>query len=448
MKQYEAYPNLGKLFQVIATASGVRPHVKKAGRYTRDKDLSQRKINDPKKAEEIISELFIQPLKKTLDPEIARLFGQWLTFYSKEYIRISSKISLEGLSPKQATELLAKHFFSEAISGWLEQTSALCSPGVIPEFFFAEYPVAKLISIFENQFGLTAFDKYVSKKYGAEQTRKIYNWKSGDIPSLESLSLIAEWTASDSDGLLLEDKLAFFTARFIAKLNEILGVEFHPMVFLWLEKRMSGDKTPYDVGLALSSEYQELIKPLNKILAKEGLLLQERLKRNRPKNGEERERLRIDLLAYQKQLADYCADVSLSYYIQWLQARYHVYVGEYFEAANRYFLAVESAMYNAGENNKLIIREALALAAITNSSKSKFEKLKARAIQCAPELIDASGQYLNHKTSREEMNAWKCEFCLLFPSHGWFSDSVEKHRAFYEAQNVDTTTHPYKFLRI
>ena len=66
MKQYEAYPNLGKLFQVIATASGVRPHVEKAGRYTRDKDLSQRKINDPKKAEEIISELFIQPLKNRL----------------------------------------------------------------------------------------------------------------------------------------------------------------------------------------------------------------------------------------------------------------------------------------------------------------------------------------------------------------------------------------------
>jgi ankyrin repeat protein len=119
---------------------------------------------------------------------------------------------------------------------------------------------------------------------------------------------------------------------------------------------------------------------------------------------------------------------SAEYWIDWSDARWHIFSGELAKANQLYKKSFDKASFVAGNNLKYIIKEALVVAA--NQSKADIvflKQLKWALINFGYDILSASVSKPSNTVSDTieswEIEQWKNAFFQVFPKEGLYPDT-------------------------
>lgn len=108
-----------------------------------------------------------------------------------------------------------------------------------------------------------------------------------------------------------------------------------------------------------------------------------------------------------------------TYYVEWLEGRWHVLAGQLESAKAHYESAVDLALYRSGPTQKDIIREALLLAAFLGDLPL-YKRLKHRALVFDFSFLPGWEEPV---ADARELKLIRGNFELRFPPHGRFVES-------------------------
>ncbi|OZC35259.1 hypothetical protein B9Q17_05700 [Marinobacter vinifirmus] len=116
---------------------------------------------------------------------------------------------------------------------------------------------------------------------------------------------------------------------------------------------------------------------------------------------------------------------SLEYWIDWHDARWHVFSGQLEEALALYKRAFSGSLFRSGENQKAIIEESLVVAAkLRNPDRVFLKHLKWTLINFGYDIPSISGDRPSQKVSDTiedwEIERWDASFGIVFPIEGLF----------------------------
>lgn len=149
------------------------------------------------------------------------------------------------------------------------------------------------------------------------------------------------------------------------------------------------------------------------------LLLYEKLKRTTPKKAGEQAQIKLEMEEFERLMEIHEPEGRTRYHLDWMKARWYMLSGLLEEALSQYEQACEAGFYRAGDQQKQIIQETLALAGKLGK-KALLKDLKHRAI--AFDLLPAPDD--NELVETWEVEQFTQFYTSLFPLNGRFPEAV------------------------
>ena len=118
----------------------------------------------------------------------------------------------------------------------------------------------------------------------------------------------------------------------------------------------------------------------------------------------------------------------MKYWLDWHEARWHVFSGNLEQANGLYKKAFEDSLFRAGINQREIINESLVVAARLDKPDKIFLKhLKWMLINLQYDIPsvsrDKSSNTFNDSVENWEIDLWRSSFISTFPKAGWFKNT-------------------------
>lgn len=261
-----------------------------------------------------------------------------------------------------------------------------------------------------------------------ERRDMISTWrKGGNLPSAQSLYLFLQSDAQDEkvQNLINWDliKPLLFLARsvdFIKRSELGCALLSEARLALWGSENNTDIKG--EVLLAQSSLSPYLSPAKNEIA-----LIQNELMRTKTKKLDSRQYRR----AIEKIRNLYTSSENLpntDYWIDWHDARWHIFSGDLNAANDLYKNAFEKAIFTAGENQKYIVEEAIVVASSQPKPDKIFLKqLKWVQINFGYDIPSISKSTPSQKVSDTiedwEIDLWRSSFNDIFPKSGYFPEA-------------------------
>ncbi|NQZ07290.1 MAG: hypothetical protein HRT35_09020 [Algicola sp.] len=422
MSKQNPFPNQGEIIRYLAGAFDLKTSKKKVDEFARAGDI------DYRARAQLIDEVFYLPVVKFLDEDIAQLLQSQINDFLDDYLELVKGVALDGVPRDVALPLLVNNLFANAGFNLLQillqqvdgpSVSDLCSTN--------HTAIDAVIRWYESNIEQwSAFHMSWSK----EHKDRLLVWrKNEELPQINSIKLILGW--SEIAGLQISSesskqiKVLMFIARAVDWIQKSCRGRIEWNVN---DKELSTDVNLQYLADLLAHEqmkYNERYESLETIA--QCLFDRLSVKKQKTQNAQKEIRSQLDEL---KQLqASVDAEGLASYYINWLEAKWYLFSGKLKQAVKYYKLAFEQCLYSAGENQKVIFKEACLVAAKSNN-RAFLKRLKHQAITfgwlVAPTLAEECN--VNNKKSRSnsnivedwEIEKWVGRFSRIFPNEYMF----------------------------
>lgn len=423
------YASTGEVCQFLIGAFGTKAENpvrrKELSRLARDGDFDWRLPG------QLIDGLLSEPLRK-FDPEFGNFVGNFTNWILEQHIEMVLRLPLDALSRGQALTLLIEGCYSAHIASFMGAVWDQFGGPDIRDFILKDsYPVDVVFDwmdrVVEGDIGRIVYPDDKQKR------DDIARWRRGDtIPDFYAsimplMRRLQEKLPNQTSEIALFGKW-LMTARALAWIDRRSRDAGYKTVLDLVRRELLLNCPQRDIGRILSKANFEASRSLSE-LVKCGLVLKEtKLSRLQLKSvGDQTEaRKELDRFAV---LTEECApDGHTRYLLDWCEGRWLVLSGQEEKALAFYEKAVRGALYRAGESQKTIIEEALALAAHLKK-KAPLKRLKHQALA----LNLFSEVFTQFDEQSDIVPEWEVEqfaqsFRPLFPDQGRFPEAPPSDR--------------------
>lgn len=414
------YPRLGECYRLLARALDTKSGNRDVDRLAREGDFDWQLI--PQLRQEFISD----PLAQRVNKEFSDFMVAVVDAFHVQYVHVVKTLQMDALTRSQSLPALITYLYAPyAASFILEMHKAIPSPPIVALLDTGRYPVDVVIDWLESELGIEP--KQLGRRLYPDSTglnkngrQDLQRWRTGiQLPSLNSITLITRELLHHYPRRPHLIKAAgewLITARMLSYLADEASV-YVDLRSLML-REVLGNIPNDDIGWILSTLNIKAAEH-KRAVVESGLLLQEELKRTTRKAPDAMATTRRGLDAFRQRLHMVEEEDVSTYYLEWLEGRWHVLAGQLETAKDHYARAADLALYRSGPTQKDIIREALLLAAYLGDLPL-YKRLKHRALAFDLSYLPGWEQSV---ADAQELKLIRSNFELRFPSRGHFVES-------------------------
>lgn len=414
------YPRLGECYRLLARALDTKSGNRDVDRLAREGDFDWQLI--PQLRQEFISD----PLAQRVNKEFSDFMVAVVDAFHVQYVHVVKTLQMDALTRSQSLPALITYLYAPyAASFILEMHKAIPSPTIVALLDTGRYPVDVVIDWLESELGIEP--KQLGRRLYPDSTglnkngrQDLQRWRTGiQLPSLNSITLITRELLHHYPRRPHLIKAAgewLITARMLSYLADEASV-YVDLRSLML-REVLGNIPNDDIGWILSTLNIKAAEH-KRAVVESGLLLQEELKRTTRKAPDAMATTRRGLDAFRQRLHMVEEEDVSTYYLEWLEGRWHVLAGQMETAKDHYARAADLALYRSGPTQKDIIREALLLAAYLGDLPL-YKRLKHRALAFGHSYLPGWEQSV---ADAHELKLIRSNFELRFPPRGHFVES-------------------------
>lgn len=411
------YPRLGECYRLLANALDTKASNRPLDRLAREGDFDWQLL--PQLREDLIA----TPLRAKSSDTFAQFIVTAVETLHEGYIDLIKEVQLDALTRQQSLLPLIKHLFAPYMASFLLQMhKALPSPSLASLLDEQKHPVEIVLSWLEYELNLQPQhlgnllypDSAGENKNGRELMQR---WRHDQqLPELQSIARLRTNLLG-----LLPNRTQLITAftewLIVARALVVFDKAASPYINLRnvILRAALSNVPPEDIGEILSRLNIQAAVHKREIV-EDGLLLSEQLKRTTEKIPGDKARTRHALDKFRQQLSRLDPDGVSTYYLEWMEGRWHVLAGQLEAAQPHYERASDLALYRSGETQKDILREALLLAAYLGD-RPLYKRLKHRAL--AMSLSYLPGGEIS-VAMEKELDMIRENFMVKFPERGRF----------------------------
>ena len=376
------FPRLGEIYRNLALSLGTKRDSNELDRLAREGEYDWR-IPDA-----LMERLFIEPIneltqrtgkksKAILANPFSALTYKLLTLYQQEYLQIVTSTELSATDRKSALPLLLDAFFVP--TAWLglhKIKQELGGPDLIKILDENSNPMKEVFLWFEsttNTETKTLFPRsHDEDRYQMELIRR---WTSGEnLPDYKSIEKMVNSIFKRNKNryeknfenscntlafwLLIARSVSWFTKNYKTPLNAIIN------------KCLNNPKRTQETALLLDELNFKNARSTKNRISKHLQKLAKILYGDKTKNNKKEDISRV-IEEFEGKLKIHDKNRGLHFYTTWFRARLNALNGEMSAALPIYEKALKEASYRGGENQKLIIQEALTIASYLYRYKNK-----------------------------------------------------------------------------
>lgn len=411
------YPNPFEILRYILRSFDLKQSNKRLD------DLAAKRIYDPRELSLAMEAYLFDVAQKNMGQPTAEIVSKAISdFYAYYLIEIVGKIPADNVSRAFTLKLLLQTCIKDHLVQLVTKLHReLEAPH--PSFWFSN-ETSSVGALFnwlnEHELNWSSFLSSLKK----ENRDMLRSWGIGKgLPSAQSIRLLSKpGKPSKSEGFEVNwqrVKPLIFIARAIDFIRQ------EPLGRLLLEEaRLATWGADNRVSFAsevltVQSKVLESIGPDQNLIA----ILQHDLRRTVTKVDPAKYQ---DLIRQARSLTQRSIQLQPSqYWIDWHDARCHVFSGDLQGANELYKVAFESALFSAGKNQQQIAEEAIVVAAsLPNPDRVLLKQLKWSLINFGYDIASNSQAKPSQKASDTieewELELWKSGFDHVFPKHGFF----------------------------
>jgi hypothetical protein len=414
------YPRLGECYRLLARALDTKSGSRQIDRLAREGDFDWQLI--PQLREDFIW----NPLSKRAGETFAHFIMAAVETLHEGYVRLVKTIQLDALTRSQSLPALITNLYAPyAASFLLEMRKAIPSPPIVTLLDTQRHAVDVVFDWLESELGIAPKqlghclypDSTGVNKNGRQDLQR---WRAGtQLPSLNSISLIGRELLIHYPNrayLINAGREWLITARVLSYLAGKADTYVNLRSIILRE--VLSDIPNIDIGTILSTLNIQAATHKRQVV-ESGLLLQDALKRTSEKPQGAMASTRQALNEFRQKLGAVEPDGVSTYYLEWLEGRWHVLAGQLESAKAHYESAADLALYRSGPTQKDIIREALLLAAFLGDLPL-YKRLKHRALVFDFSFLPGWEEAV---ADARELKLIRGNFELRFPPHGRFVES-------------------------
>lgn len=386
-------------------------------------ERAHERVFDPRELTAAIQENIYQPIAKH-NQKAAKFFADFLHRTLNEYMSMVGVISADGISRSEMIVMLNKGIIKEKICHFYTEIHNNFG-GPLPVYLFSS-DTSAVRTVFdwleEKESGWKKYLKLLEEKDRKEKQDRISAWKRGDeLPSSQSINLLQKGleksVSSEINGGMVS--VLLFISRaidFIARSSNGTELLDEVRVSFWgARSSFNIEKEIEKLQLREKQKISELLPAI--------AFLQHGLKRTEKKDNADQ---LMEILNFvRKEIQGNPVSFTTEYWLDWHEARWWVFSGNLENANALYKFAFEDALFKSGKNQKLILEEAIVVAASLQKPDRVFLKhLKWVLINFGYDIPSVTDKTPSNKFADTiedwEVDMWAAKFETIFPSVGWF----------------------------
>ena len=414
------YPRLGECYRLLAKALDTKASNRQVDRLAREGDFDWQLLA------QLREELIETPLLAKSNENFTDFVMDSAKTFHRGYVALIKTVQLDALTRKQSLPALISLLFAPfAASFLLQMQKAVPSPPIAALLNDQQHPVAVTFTWLEqelgvetNQLGHLLYPNSVGEnKNGRELMQR---WRHGQqLPTLQRIGLLQKTLLGVFP---LRDRLvtAFTEWLIIARVLVVFdeAASAHLKLRDSILREVLGNVPPDDIGGKLAALNVQA-SAHKSTLVESGLLLDDQLKRTTSKALGDQARTRYGLDQFRHQMSLQEPEPVSTYFLEFLEGRWHVLAGQLETALFHYERAADLALYRSGETQKNILREALLLAAYLGKLPL-YKRLKHRALVMGFSFLPAWNKVI---ATAQELKMIRGNFEDRFPERGRFLES-------------------------
>jgi hypothetical protein len=369
--------------------------------------------------------LFVAPLTKYVDADLAEFVRPWFEHIHTSYIGMVSKFAIESLTREEALPILIENYFiPHGLNVIYAIQRELGGPDPMTFLDPGRHPVAAVMEWLEmgetNSLARLAYDPAKSD-IDRNETEKCRKWSKGlDLPDPQSIVRLA--AALKEKGAMREGKIKhvrrwLLLARAVAHFERASGMPIRNTMRRHLLLGMPD-------GEILRALEAAVVPGLERFSAsiELGQSLHDRLLRTSFKELGEKEKARADIDQLEQMLRESPGDERFDFQVDWLKARWHMLSSDFESALSHYEAAVRGASYRAGEKQRTLAAEVLVVAARLGK-KTALKRLKHLGV--------VFGLFANPREDvleNWEIEQFRQQFGQMFPAAGRFPEASREEK--------------------
>lgn len=411
---YSPYPNPYELMRALLRALDIKQSNKVLDERVTEVNYDHRELN------QLIDSSLLTAIEKYIGPDAKELVTELLGLELGNYLRFVGQVPACGLSRPQMLSILNQGLLVSVMCKLASKIEKQFS-GPQPVQLFGNdcSAVSTVMNWLDNNLsGWKNYTQHLSK----EDKDRLTAWCRGDdLPSAQSIHLLSQKLADTSITALdwQQVKALLFWARAIEWLKRS---ENAVVVCNEIRAQLWGASSRFDTQQAIKDIQHHAKSLLGPNLALIGYIQQE-LRCTTPKGNSKEYKQAINTARQKLSTEQYAAN---KYWLDWHEARWHVFAGELNQACKLYKQAVEGALFKAGFNQKDLIEEALVIAAsLKTPDKVMLKHLKWAMVNFEYDIpsinTEKPSNKLNDNVEPWEIKMWRASFHRVFPAKGWFA---------------------------
>ncbi|BCV62892.1 hypothetical protein [Shewanella algae] len=413
------FPTPYEILRAIANAMDVKHSNKLLDERAFERNFDRREL------EQVITQIG-KSVDKSIGTDFSQLLTEFLREQVSEYLKFIGGTSACGLRREQMLPLLAQDQLTCALAQFaLKIKDTFKGPEPVFLFSFDTSTITTVLNWFEN--AIPEWAGYVKTLEKPDRDR-IGSWlKGNELPSSQSIALLDQKAPPESrDALKInwsQIKALLVWARAIDSIHKSVSTS---AIFDEVRALLWGARKKSVISTAIRDIQQSAQIQLGSTLALIGLL-QHELRRTSTK--EKSPEFYWEALSQaRKLLSGTTHHKPNQYWLDWHEARWHVFSGDLISANKFYELAFQDCLFRAGINQKRIIEEALTVAACQRTPDKVFLKhLKWAQINFGYDIPSVTSSQPSKKFDDSiepwEIKNWRSAFERTFPPAGWFEST-------------------------
>jgi hypothetical protein len=386
-------------------------------------DMTTKRVYDPREFDIALKQYLSNVADKYIGhkaaDQISKIFAQFISNY---LYNVAGALPANGLNRASVLDVLIKTGIKDRVIGFAVAFHNEFG-GPHPSFWFSSNSVSVDILFAWLSNNEPYWDDYLAN-IEKERRDMIAAWRKGDdLPSAQSLHLLSqpntpnEYSQNSINWELIKPLL------FLARSVDFIKRYQHGRILL-NESRLAlwGAENKTNIGkeikLIQAGLFQSL-GPVESLIAKLRFELRPTVKKTNPERYRHIIEEVRDLINTSKNLQ------HTDYWIDWHDARWHVFTGDLKAANGLYKSAFEKAAFVAGEHQKYIAEEAIVVASCQqNPDKVFLKQIKWMQVIFGYDIPSRTNSEPSQKVSDNieewEIDLWRSSFNLVFPQAGLF----------------------------
>lgn len=386
-------------------------------------DMAAKRIYDPREFKAASTKYFTESAEKYIGRETAELISNSTNQFLEDYLQsIAGKFPADGMSREFLLRILSRTTIRDYLVKFaLAFQDKIGGPQASFWFSSKSETVDALFSwLSDNEPHWNAHLAGLNK----EHRDMISAWRKGEnLPSSQSLYLLSHPHSHNNDSQFSINWNLINPLLFLARsIDSIKQSEHGRMLVNGARLALLGAENKTNIGDEIRLTQAGLLQsfgPAGVYIAK----LQFDLRRTIKKTGPEKYRPVIQEV---RKLIDTSEHLqNTDYWIDWHDARWHVFSGDLKTANILYKSAFKKSAFVAGENQKHIAEEAIVVAACQpNPDKVFLKQIKWIQILFGYDIPSITSSEPSQKVydniEEWEIDLWRSSFDLIFPEIGLF----------------------------